>query len=71
MAVAINNQIHPELIAPCGINCAVCKRYHPYDREYYELVHCLHRDVQVVVMALHAFSVDHPYDYGTQPECLT
>lgn len=27
MAVATNTQIHPELIAPCGINCAVCKRY--------------------------------------------
>lgn len=30
MAVAINNRIHPELIAPCGINCAVCKRYLAY-----------------------------------------
>ncbi len=27
MAVAINTQIHPELVAPCGINCALCKRY--------------------------------------------
>ncbi len=27
MAVAANTQIHPELIAPCGINCAICKRY--------------------------------------------
>lgn len=27
MAVVFNTQVHPELVAPCGINCAFCKRY--------------------------------------------
>ncbi len=27
MAVALNKAIHPELVAPCGINCAVCRHY--------------------------------------------
>lgn len=27
MSTALANPIHPELIAPCGLNCAVCSRY--------------------------------------------